>query len=189
MKNKLILVDVDGVLLHWEWAFDRWMCRHGFKKTGFSHYSIAKGYNITEERAAQLINMYNETIFAATLPPFQDAIHYVTKLHKEHGYVFHAITSFGDAPEVVTGRTNNLHRLFGSSTFYRITCLNPSVSKLLALSEYENSQCVWVEDHPTNYEIGLNLCLNAFLMDHPYNADYSTAKRVHSWKDIYNEVV
>ena len=32
MKDSVILVDCDGVLLNWEYAFDVWMQQHGFKK-------------------------------------------------------------------------------------------------------------------------------------------------------------
>ena len=31
MKEKVILVDCDGVLFDWEYAFDQWMKKHGYK--------------------------------------------------------------------------------------------------------------------------------------------------------------
>ena len=38
MKDKIILSDVDGVLLGWEYAFDIYLNQHGFNKVEGGEY-------------------------------------------------------------------------------------------------------------------------------------------------------
>lgn len=188
ISEKLILTDCDGVLLHWEWSFDRWMTRHGYAKHSEGAYDIDQCYSISRTHAEELVRMFNETVFVTNLPPYRDAIKYVRKLHEDHGYVFHVITSIGDEPEIVEGRVKNLHNVFGSSPFYRITCLDPSVSKLSVLRHYSNSGCIWIEDHPKNFIIGESVGLHSLLVDQHYNQTHHTNSRVFTWRDIYQKI-
>lgn len=186
MENKLILADCDGVLLHWEWYFDRWMCKHGYTKCVEGAYSIAEAYAIAEERAEQLVRMFNETVYACNLPPLRDAVKYVRKLHEDYGCILHVISSISGESEIAEGRKRNLYNVFGSSVFYKITCLDPTVSKLTALIEYQHSGAVWVEDVVANYEIGRKLGLHPLLISHSYNEVATDANRIYGWESVYN---
>ena len=95
MNKKTILVDADGVLLDWEFAFSVWMEEHGFvKRDGHQfEYDIGNRYGIDREQGFKLIKMFNESAAIGFLPPLRDAMYYVKRLHEEHGYVFHCITS------------------------------------------------------------------------------------------------
>lgn len=188
ISEKLILTDCDGVLLHWEWSFDRWMSKHGYVKHSEGDYDIHKCYDITSVKANELVKMFNETVFVANLPPYRDAIKYVRKLHEDHGFVFHVVTSIGDEPEIVEGRVKNLHNVFGASPFYRITCLDPTVSKAAVLQQYAGSGCLWIEDHLSNFHLGNDLGLNSILVDQHYNRTFNTDSRVFSWREIYEEI-
>ena len=46
--KRVILTDVDGVLLDWEYAFDVYLQQHGFRKVegGNLKYDIGKRYGI-----------------------------------------------------------------------------------------------------------------------------------------------
>ena len=189
IRDKLILTDCDGVLLHWEWSFDRWMSKHGYVKHSEGAYDIDQCYQIDRKRAEELVKMFNETVFVTSLPPFADAIRYVRKLHEDHGYVFHVITSIGDDPEIVEGRVKNLHNVFGSSPFYRITCLDPSISKETVLSQYKDSHCWWLEDHLSNFHLGNDLGLDSLLVDQHYNRQFVTDSRVYNWKQLYATIM
>ena len=52
MKNQIILVDCDGVLLDWEYAFDVYLRTHGFQRQpgGEFKYNIGKRYGIDPEQ-------------------------------------------------------------------------------------------------------------------------------------------
>jgi hypothetical protein len=188
MENKLILADCDGVLLHWEWYFDRWMSKHGYSKRIHDAYSTSEAYNISEERGEQLVRMFNETVYAGSLPPLRDAVKYVRKLHEEYGCILHVISSISGEAEIAEARKRNLHNVFGSSVFYKITCLDPSVAKTNTLKEYEGSGAIWVEDVLANYIIGEHLGLHPILITQSYNSIFKVDNRVYGWKSIYDIV-
>ena len=187
-KNTL-LVDVDGVLLDWEPEFAAWMERLGFKRLAGTEkeYLISKRYNIAKDQAMRLVAMFNESARIGFLSPLRDAPYYVKRLHEEHGFNFHCITSLTEEPHAVAMRKVNLARIFGTEPFTKIVCLPTGSSKREALNEYSGSGCYWVEDKPENAEVGKGLGLRSLLMDHEYNADYKnpTIPRVKNWREIY----
>lgn len=189
MKNKVIMVDCDGVLLDWEYAFDQWMKRHGYMIMENGHYLMDRKYGIEYKEAKRLIRMFNESAWIRKLPPLRDAIKYVKKLHEEHGYILHAITSLSNDQYAQHLRSKNLRELFGPTVFERYVYLDTGADKDEILKEYEGTQCYWVEDKPENADVGLSLGLNSLLVDHRHNQDYTgKATRVKNWKEIYNIV-
>ena len=101
MKESVILVDADGVLLNWEYAFEIWMSQHGFDLIpgGELNYDMSVRYGISRLQIVKLIKMFNESAAIGFLPPLRDAMYYIEKLHKEHGYTFHCITSVSLDPK------------------------------------------------------------------------------------------
>jgi FMN phosphatase YigB (HAD superfamily) len=186
--NNIILVDADGVLLNWEFAFDTWMNEHGHRKqpgTQFK-YDIGKRYCIDGDTAVKLIKTFNESAAIGFLPPLRDAIHYVRKLHEEHGYVFHCITSLSLDRNAQRLRKMNLEKLFGETVFEEIICLDTGADKDEALLPYKDSECWWVEDKITNAEVGKNLGLRSILVEHGHNMEYSgDIPLVKNWREIY----
>lgn len=186
--EKLILTDCDGVLLHWEWMFDQWMRKHRYAKQKTGSYSIAECYGLTNTESARLISMFNETVYATKIPPYKDAIKYLTKLHNEYGVVLHVISSISSDPVITNSRIRNLEEVFPTSLFYKVTCLDPKASKGVALEEYEDSGLFWLEDHYGNYLLGEQLGLRSVLFTHHYNVNEKVTHRVNSWKEIYEMV-
>ena len=117
LADKLILVDADGVLLDWFHTFAQWMQFHGYPIVMNDEYQIEKTFNIPKEKAKALARHFNESARIEHLPPFRDAIKYVRKLHEEHGYVFHCITSLSNDPYAGDLRRKNIRRLFGETAF------------------------------------------------------------------------
>jgi FMN phosphatase YigB (HAD superfamily) len=191
MKNKVILVDCDGVLLDWEYAFDYWMKRHGYVKTDAKVYDMAVAYDMPKDEIKRLIRMFNESAAIRKLPPLRDAMKYVKKLHEEHGYIFHAITSLSNDQYAQHLRTKNLRELFGDTAFEKYVYLDTGADKDEALAEYKDTGCWWVEDKPENAEEGLKNGLNSILMNHSHNADYENDDviKVNNWQDIYEMLV
>ncbi len=187
----IILTDCDGVLLSWIHSFEWWMKRKGYKKSDRISYQVAEQYSLTEEKADVLVRHFNESAAIGFLPPLQDAIKYVRKLHEEHGAVFHCITSLGTEPHAQRLREENLKRVFGETAFERVHCIDCGADKTEALKRYEDSGFIWVEDKPQNAEVGSELGLRSFLLNRPYNVDYKVHKsvtRVKNWKDLYEYI-
>lgn len=189
MKNKVILTDCDGVLFDWEYAFGRWMAKHGYTVVAPGNYRMDLKYGISKDEATKLCRMFNESAWIRKLPPLRDAIKYIKKLHEDHGYVFHAITSLSDDYYAQHLRTKNLIEMFGPSVFEKYVYLDTGADKDDVLLEYKDTDCWWIEDKPENVDTGINLGLEGILVSHDHNRNYAgSAKIVKNWKEIYNIV-
>jgi hypothetical protein len=192
MKESIILVDADGVLLNWEYAFEIWMAQHGFELIpgGGLNYDMSVRYGISRPQIVKLIKMFNESAAIGFLPPLRDAMYYVEKLHKEHGYTFHCITSVSLDPNSIKLREMNIHKLFGETAFPKIICLDTGAPKDAALYQYRDTGCWWIEDKTENAELGASLGLNSLLMEHGHNMHHyhDHVRTVKNWEEIYRIV-
>ena len=192
MKESVVLVDADGVLLNWEYAFNIWMTQHGFEMLPGSevNYDIGQRFGISREQGKKLIKMFNESAAIGFLPPLRDAIHYVKRLHEEHGDVFHCITSLSTDPNAQRLREMNLAKLFGDTVFQRVVCLATGADKDEALYPYRDTGCWWIEDKPANAVLGAELGLNSLLMEHGHNMTHyhDHVRTVKNWEEVYQVI-
>lgn len=190
--DKLILTDCDGVCLDWEWAFNVWMGEHGFEEVPDSKFSydMSVRYGIPRDQVRKLIRIFNESAAIGFLPAQRDAVYYIKRLHEEHGFRFHAITSLSLDPNAQKLREMNIHKLFGPTAFERIVCLDTGAEKDDALEEYEGTGCFWVEDKIENAEVGYNMGLKSLLLEHGHNMHYyhDHITIVKNWKHIYEVI-
>lgn len=192
MKNKIILTDADGVLLDWEYSFDVWMRQHGFNKVdgGNLKYNIGTRYGIDPEQGRRLIKIFNESAHMGFLPPLRDAMYYVKRLHEEHGYVFHCITSLTKDENAQELRRMNLKKLFGETAFEKFIFLDTGADKDDELELYRDSGYYWIEDKIINAQIGYDLGLKSLLMEHGHNMDAATPfPKVKNWREVYDIIV
>jgi len=190
--NKLILTDVDDVLLSWIGGFHQFM--HDGEHFQIDHYDpehyhLGKRYGIKESEAMKKVAEYNHSGYLAKLPPISDAAEYVAKLAEE-GWRFIAITSIGDHPDVVRYRNENLLNVFGD-IFDEIHCIPIGTSKADMLSRWKDSGLPWIEDHFVNAVDGLKAGLNPIVVTRPHNeGQYCTGiTRVSAetpWLEIYD---
>jgi hypothetical protein len=187
--HKVILTDADGVLLNWGYAFDIWMREKGFECLNPLEYDIAKIYEIEKSVAKRLVREFNESAHMGFVPPLRDAMQYVRKLHEEHGYVFHLITSMSKDENAQKLRTMNIKKLFGETAFVKFIYLDTGADKDEVLAEYEGTEYVWVEDKVENAEVGARFGLDSLVMEHGYNMDNEEFPLMKGWKDVYDYVV
>lgn len=188
--EKLILTDVDGVLLSWEDHFHAYMKSHGHQRAydGSSSYWKESEYNLSQDEARKMVYHFNTSAWMLDLPTFKDSRSGVARLVDE-GYRFHAITAMGVDPYAREARKINLERVFGYNVFSELTVTDmyDPDSKREVLDQYRDSGLFWIEDKPENAELGAELGLRSILLDHPHNSDYQPQNkipRVSSWSDI-----
>ena len=193
MKDKVILTDADGVLFDWGYAFDQWMKRHGYQIVPeyVNEYAMDLRYGIEKQESKRLIRMFNESAWIRKLPPLRDSIHYVQKLHREHGYIFHCITSLSNDLYSQHLRTKNLIEMFGPTVFEKYVYLDTGADKDEVLEQYRDSGLYWIEDKWTNAVSGQRVGLRPLLMEHDHNQSFGSQDipRVNNWKQIYEIVV
>jgi FMN phosphatase YigB (HAD superfamily) len=206
MQNKVILVDVDGVLLDWEYHFYTWLREtyplrydilnaHSYKTyEKIGEYVNSRAYEtgqlipISKEAGRNLAREFNESAEIRFMSPLRDAVNGVRNLNEKYGYIFHAITSLSNRPSAQRLRIENLEELFGK-VFEKYIILDTGADKNEVLEEYRDSGCYWIEDKPENVDVGIAMGLTGILMAHDHNADYDgDAVRVKNWSGI-NQVI
>jgi FMN phosphatase YigB (HAD superfamily) len=190
--NKLILTDADGVLLDWEWAFSVWMQERGYtlradnKKSYYLHHH----YNELEEKdAKKVVRTFNESAAIGFLPALRDSTYYVKRLHEEYGYQFRVITSLSLDKDAQRLREMNLRKIFGDA-IESVICLATGADKDEALEPYRGSGLWWIEDKPTNADVGHAIGLKSILIEHGHNMHHKCSYPVvKNWKEIYERIV
>jgi len=185
MRDKVILVDCDGVLLDWEYHFYKWVKAEKSLTRKFDHYRVSEAIGISTKAGHKLVQEFNSSGDMKYLSPLRDAIKYVRKLHEEHGYIFHVITSQTHNQMARNWRMQNLHNVFGD-VFDGITILGTGEDKDEELAKWEGTNCWWVEDKPANIVMGNEFGLEGILMSHIHNQEDIDGHRVQNWKEIYS---
>ena len=189
-SKKLILTDIDGVVLDWEIHFHTWVRRHGYDKVDTSFYRVSEKLGMVEEEAVRLITEFNGSSYIMNVPSFKDARTGIATL-VDNGYRFRAITSLGDDPGARILRQINLENIFGKEAFESIICLPLDSPKDDELSNYKDSGQWWIEDKAVNAVVGADNGLNSLLMAHPHNQYFTHPKvsRVNDWAHIVSVIL
>ena len=191
MESKIILTDVDGVLLDWHSKFNTWMNAQGYQELpgSSSVYSVGPRYGITKEQGKELTKTFNRSAAIGFLKPLRDSLFYVGQLH-HYGYKFHCITSLSTDPDAQELRKMNLRRLFGDTVFEKFIILGTGDDKDQALAPYVDSQYYWIEDKISNARTGHDMGLKSILMGHSYNKDHDdpAIPRVKCWREIFEQI-
>ncbi len=189
-KKKVILTDIDGVMLDWEEGFSVWMEHHGYEPVdGYKLlYSIGDRYGITKDEGHKLVRLFNESAAIGFLPPVRDAQQYVRLLAEKHKYKFLAVTSLSKDVYARELRIRNLKKLFGD-IFIDVICLDTGADKDEELDRlgrvYKGNY--WIEDKPENADAGIRCGFKTLLVEHGHNLDYKgPATVVKTWEEIYN---
>tara|TARA_Y100000389_G_scaffold202930_1_gene249774 strand:+ start:839 stop:1429 length:591 start_codon:yes stop_codon:yes gene_type:complete len=191
-KDKVILTDIDGVVLDWEEGFNVWMQHHGHNLTdGYQYvYDVGTRYGITKETSRSLIKQFNESAAIGFLPPLRDAQWYINLLHEKYGYKFVAITSLSLDPYAKELRERNLKKLMGDA-FIEVVCLDTGADKDQILADYGHKYpgAYWIEDKPENLMAGVYVGLKGILMEHGHNMETPVEGTVvKNWEQIHQYI-
>ena len=202
-SNRVILTDVDGVLLEWEHHFTKWMLQRTlFDKTGARYhpyrllpdkqntYEMADRFGLTKDEIRKEIREFNRSAWMGTQRPMLESQTWV-KLMAAEGWTFIPITSQTSDIPAQHLRKKRLGELFGDHVFTNYHILGTGADKDGALAEFHNTGLYWVEDKPKNAIAGLKYGLKPILIDHPYNQDFNHPDiiRVSNWKQIHEILV
>ena len=203
MSDRIILTDVDGVLLEWEHHFTKWMLQRTYfdKKGSRFHpyrlledkentYEMADRFGVTIPEIRKEIREFNRSAWMGTQRPMPGSQTWVKLLHAE-GWTFIPITSQTSDKPAQELRKRRLEELFGKQVFSNYHILGTGADKDSALAEFHNTGLYWVEDKPKNALVGLNYALTVLLYDRPYNRDFNhpDITRVNNWKQIHEILV
>lgn len=190
MKRKLILTDIDGVVLQWGKAFGHYIKQMGLVPDTHNirpAYKVEKILNITKGEAYKLIDEFHHSKYFMDLIPYTDAFMYIHHLAEE-GYRFIGITACGEVNNkiVYDNRYKNLNKYF-FNIFEDLHIMPLGQSKAEFLSRYKNAY--WIEDTLRNAITGLEFGHFTFFINreedirdqgsHPMITEFS------SWKEIY----
>ena len=190
-SNRIILTDVDGVLLQWEKHFSKWMSMRGFElqpdyeKT----YSMEERYGIKKVLKENLIEEFNRSAWMGIQEPMPNSQTWVKLLHAE-GWTFIPITSQTMDIPAQELRKRRLKDLFGGTVFENFIILKTGDHKDSALAEFHGTGLWWIEDKWTNAKKGLEYGLKPILYSHSYNEEFydENITRVNNWSEIHKLV-
>lgn len=198
-SNRIILTDVDGVLLEWEHHFTKWMLQRTlFDEKGARYhpfrllpnkentYEMAERFGLTKDQIRKQIREFNRSAWMGTQRPMLESQTWV-KLLAAEGWTFIPITSQTSDIPAQQLRKRRLGELFGDHIFSNYHILGTGADKDSALAEFHNTGLYWVEDKPKNALAGLKYGLKPILIDHLYNRDFEHPEiiRVNNWKEIH----
>lgn len=187
MNKRLILCDVDGVLVHWEQAFDTWMKNQGYQKIKEGSYNVEEHYGLEKDLSALLIQVFNESAAMRYLDPIDGASHYLNMLYNA-GYKIKLITSQTLEVMAQKARQDNLREKFGDIFDETIFLETGSAKDKILLQQPAGS--FWIEDKPANAQAGLPAGMISIIFTQTHNKDFKhkDVTRCDTWKDIYQYI-
>jgi 5'(3')-deoxyribonucleotidase len=171
MDKPYVLLDIDGVILNWDFGIDNYIKSHvpDHMQPEFidEHaYDLMDRYGFGLEEANQIVWDFHTHESFAEIPALPGVSEALVKLVEHFDLV--AITACGDDDLIVKYRKQNLHSLF-PRMFKEIICTNSGLAKQPHLAKFPPSY--WIEDHTKNAHLGKQFGHVCMLVDAPYNRE------------------
>ena len=198
-SDRIILTDVDGVLLEWESHFTEWMLQRNYyddqEQRVYPYkllpdkqntYEMADRFGLSIIEIRKEIREFNKSAWMGTQCPMPDSQTWV-KLLAAEGWTFIPITSQTSDIPAQQLRKKRLGELFGDHIFKNYHILDTGSDKDSVLAEFHNTGLYFIEDKQKNALTGLKYGVRPILIDHPYNRDFQHPDviRVNNWKQIH----
>lgn len=188
---KVILTDVDEVLLDWATPFQEWVRSHYPEHQPTSclrdHWHIEAWLNCPIEHSRELIRRFNgDPDIWPNFQPLPGAVEAIDSLTKD-GWRFVAITACAEDDDTVKGRWKNLRNVFGDA-FDTLHCVGLSSSKAPYLKRYRETY--WIEDKIKHAVDGADLGHFTFIVDYKHNEKLEDPRivRVDHWDEIRDHI-
>lgn len=167
--SKIILVDVDSVLLLWREGFKLYMKHQGHEWIDIpDDYDMSKHFDLTFDEVYEHIIQFNDGHWEfGVLQPVAGAVDGMKMLSKL-GYRFVVISACSVNPQAQALRRANLYTVFGD-IFDAVHCVNIHESKETHLADYEST--FWIEDNFKNCVDGIKYGHKCLLLNYSWNED------------------
>lgn len=181
LTRDTLLLDVDGVLLNWVDGFNSWI--HEYHMPIHSHlnfqkdsvkddvYDISERYGIGSETIYAYIKMFNNSLHFGKLDAMPDALRTVSKFLFMNWNV-HTVSSYSTCRYALEARLKNLEKEISPSVAYSTHYqLDLDNDKHNVLEQYAHTDkiVVFIDDKPAHVQEALDLGMEAYLFDAPYN--------------------
>ena len=185
-KSKVVIVDVDEVLLRWTEGLSDFLCKYwGIETKGTpTSWEVKYWIGCSEQTALEFIRCFNEESDEfGELKPIQGAVEAIQEL-REAGYEIYCVTASCTGTEGKRSRVFNLLELFGN-VFEDIYFVPLKGCKEEVLSKFPKGS-YYIEDNMINIVKGASLGLKTVQFVRPHNEKYchSEAPRFDSWVDV-----
>lgn len=182
--HKILLTDIDGVVLDWQAHFNDYLDKYYPDQELFDPTVFAQG-----ETTGKIIKEFNNTAWIGFLKPWKDSIEVLTEL-KNLGWKIYGCTSMGTDQYANALRKKNVENLM-PDVFTQLDIIPFMQPKGNWLSQWRGSGAIWVEDKWSNAILGADMGIKTFLMKQSYNSkhDYAGVEKVDNWRQIYNKVI
>jgi|ERR1700691_520457 len=184
---KLILTDIDEVILKWQDSFYVWFLKNKIKNNNIiTKLGIRPDFDqwidIYPDNFNDTIITFNKSESFGKLIPYDSALVELPIL-KNLGYKFIGITACGVDVTTKTLRRNNLEYYF-PGIFEEIHFSDINKDKDTFLKMYPFSW--WIDDRPKHLDIGYNFGHNCLLYSQNYNLSCQDSRftRVNDWHQI-----
>lgn len=199
IERKVIVTDVDGILVKWQSGLPYFAQKYQLPISNILSLLVNDSFMAPEdifmcERdfAVKLMMKYNNSDFIRYLAPYSDAIYTVNKLKKDFDFV--AVTALGNSVDAHLNRQFNLNSLFPGAFKEVLVCdHNESKDELLNLvkSKYGQRIICYIDDLASHVESASRVFefdkVDSIWM--PRGADRKKPSLNHievkGWKDIY----
>lgn len=188
MDKRVVLCDVDGVLLDWTSRLPYFLKQKGLpiEKAIFLHardeyFSLAEIADVSEEEGAALNKEYSHSKFMRYLQPYRDACLWVNLLKQKYDFV--AVTAIGTEENVLEMRRENLEFWFPGA-FSEVIGVNYGETKLNALVKYDPT--VFIDDSPKYIKEGLLAGHTCIRMIRDSRACQDPSLTARNWAEVSN---
>ena len=184
MQRKILLTDIDGVVLDWQKHFNKYLDHYYPGEELFDPTVFAQG-----ERTGKIIKEFNNSAWIGFLEPWKDSVEVLTELN-HMGWKIYGCTSMGTDQYANALRKKNIETLM-PDVFAQLEIIPFMQPKGNWLAPWKGSGAVWVEDKWSNAIICADMGIKTFLMKQSYNSkqDYQGVEKVDNWRQIYNKVI